>query len=179
MTFDIHIRIDESLEVISISGAEYYKGDKGDDFTYEDFTPEQIEGLKQPAIDAAEEVEALINVIEGNELSRISAENGRVQAETGRVQAENNRGANELERAQSETTRGQNETTRQQAEITREANEGERITAEDQRIINEQARVAAGYLTSQEVSKIKRLTQAQYDALNPKDNETLYLIIQV
>lgn len=172
MTFDIHIRIDESLEVISISGAEYYKGDKGDDFTYEDFTPEQIEGLKQPAIDAAEEVEALINVIEGNELSRISAENGRVQAE-------NERKTNELTRAQSENTRGQNETTRQQAEITREANEGERITAEDQRIINEQARVAAGYLTSQEVSKIKRLTQAQYDALNPKDSTTLYLIIQV
>jgi hypothetical protein len=46
MIFDIHIRIDESLEVITISGAEYYKGDKGDDFTYEDFTPEQLEGLK-------------------------------------------------------------------------------------------------------------------------------------
>ena len=73
----------------------------------------------------------------------------------------------------------ESELNRQQAEITREANEGERITAEDQRILNEQARVAAGYLTSQEVSKIKRLTQAQYDALNPKDNTTLYLIIQV
>lgn len=143
MTFDIHIRIDESLEVISISGAEYYKGDKGDDFTYEDFTPEQIESLKQPAIDAAEEVEALIEVIEGNELSRISAENGRVQAETGRAIAENNRETSELARSQSETTRGQNETTRQQAEITREANEGERITAETERNSAEELRVIA------------------------------------
>lgn len=29
------------------------KGDKGDPFTYDDFTPEEIEDLKQPAIDAA------------------------------------------------------------------------------------------------------------------------------
>ena len=73
----------------------------------------------------------------------------------------------------------ESESSRNQAEIIRETNEGERIIAEDQRILNEQARVAAGYLTSQEVSKIKRLTQAQYDALNPKDSTTLYLIIQV
>ena len=73
----------------------------------------------------------------------------------------------------------ESEVIRQQAETIREANEGERITAEEQRILNEQARVAAGYLTSQEVSKIKKLTQAQYDTLNPKDSTTLYLIIQV
>ena len=30
------------------------KGEKGDAFIYDDFTPEQIEGLKQPATDAAQ-----------------------------------------------------------------------------------------------------------------------------
>lgn len=36
------------------------KGDQGDAFTYDDFTQEQIEALKQPATEAAAEVEAVI-----------------------------------------------------------------------------------------------------------------------
>lgn len=33
-------------------GVEYYKGDKGDAFKYEDFTPEQLESLRGPKGDA-------------------------------------------------------------------------------------------------------------------------------
>lgn len=38
-------------EVVALPGI---KGDKGDPFTYDDFTPEQIEDLKRPATEAAE-----------------------------------------------------------------------------------------------------------------------------
>lgn len=37
-----------------------FKGDKGDSFTYADFTPEQIAELKQPAMDAAQQAERLL-----------------------------------------------------------------------------------------------------------------------
>ncbi len=35
----------------------FAKGDKGDPFTYQDFTPEEIEELQKPARDAAEEIQ--------------------------------------------------------------------------------------------------------------------------
>ena len=62
------------------------KGDKGDPFTYDDFTPEQIADLKKPATDAADDVAVLERQIE-------EAERGRVQAEEGRVEAEQQREA--------------------------------------------------------------------------------------
>lgn len=34
----------------------------------------------------------------------------------------------------------------------------------------------SGYINSSEVSNIKVLTQAEYDAINPKDEKTLYMI---
>ncbi|MDD2675382.1 MAG: hypothetical protein PHF81_10925 [Flavobacterium sp.] len=48
--------IDASIEL-----ANYLKGDKGDDFKYEDFTPEQIIELKKASLDAAENVIDITN----------------------------------------------------------------------------------------------------------------------
>lgn len=41
-------------ELVKLEDLKGLKGDQGDAFTYSDFTPEQIDGLKQPAIDAAQ-----------------------------------------------------------------------------------------------------------------------------
>lgn len=39
------------------------KGDKGEPFTYDDFTPEEIEGLKKPATDAANELNKYLDIV--------------------------------------------------------------------------------------------------------------------
>ncbi len=39
---------------IALDAAVYLQGEKGDPFTYDDFTPEQIEDIKRPATEAAE-----------------------------------------------------------------------------------------------------------------------------
>jgi len=56
----------------------FAKGDKGDPFTYEDFTPEEIEELQKPATDAAAKVAALEQNIEAAEALRVEAEQVRV-----------------------------------------------------------------------------------------------------
>ena len=45
------------------TGATGPKGDKGDPFTYDDFTPEEIEGLKKPATDAANELNKYLDIV--------------------------------------------------------------------------------------------------------------------
>ena len=92
------------------------KGDKGDAFTYDDFTPEQIEDLKKPATDAAAEVRELEQQVS-------QAEQGRVEAERLRVQAEGIRQENEQTRQNQEQSREQAETLRQ---TTFETNERQR-----------------------------------------------------
>lgn len=39
------------------------QGQKGDPFTYDDFTPEEIEGLKKPATDAANELNKYLDIV--------------------------------------------------------------------------------------------------------------------
>lgn len=99
---------------------------KGDPFTYEDFTPEEIADLKKPATDAAAEVAELERTIEGHEATRQENEQGRVEAEGLRSQAEQTRQENE-------GTRQENEGVRQENEQTRQHDEGERDLAEQQR----------------------------------------------
>ena len=89
---------------------------KGDPFTYEDFTPEEIEGLKKPAYDAAAEVAVLEKNIEDAEALRVQAEQGRVQAEGGRVQAEEGRVSAEQDREDAEQGREDAENLRVAAE---------------------------------------------------------------
>ena len=136
----------------------FAKGDKGDAFTYEDFTQEQIEGLKKPAYDAARELTQEVHVLEQqftqqedervanentrkeNELERQSAESSRelkseedhAQAVSDHTQYEQDH-TKELQRQSNESQRQQAETTREQAETSRNTNESNRQKAETQR----------------------------------------------
>lgn len=46
-----------------LQGVQGLKGDKGDPFTYDDFTPEEIESLKKPATDAANELNKYLDIV--------------------------------------------------------------------------------------------------------------------
>ena len=74
------------------------KGDKGDAFTYDDFTPEQIELLQRPATEAAELANQAVAQIERTETEIKTAESERQQAEIKRAQAEAGRVAAEQKR---------------------------------------------------------------------------------
>lgn len=123
---------------------------KGDAFTYEDFTPEQIAELQKPATDKVEELDAL-------ELSLTNSESLRVQNENTRISNEEIRNTNETDRSSSENLRQENEVSRQEnenerilaeterndTEIVRISNENTRISNENTRNTNEQTRVNA------------------------------------
>ena len=147
------------------------RGEKGEDFTFEDFTPEQIADLKKPAVDAAEtantaakrakdisdsvtsaeelRVEAENSRVEAEnkrvtvELGRVDAEGKRTTAEEGRVIAEGNRETAETARVDAETERANAESLRSTSEQKRMKNENSRITAEEERVLAEQKRVEA------------------------------------
>lgn len=86
-------------EVVALPGE---KGDKGDPFTYDDFTPEQIAELQRPATEAAEvanqaaenannaakDINALGITLTEEEANRESAESSRASAESDRAEAE-------------------------------------------------------------------------------------------
>lgn len=116
--------------------APYVKGDKGDAFTYADFTPQQIAELQRPATEAAESVAATEDDIKAAEALRLTAESARVSAESARAEAESLR-------AESEAERNKAEATRLAAEKQRSLAEAERIAAEGTRANQEKARVAA------------------------------------
>lgn len=135
---------------------------KGDPFTYEDFTPEEIEDLKRPATEAAAEVAALEQRIEAAEAQRVqaeqdrvSAEQGRVGAEQGRVSAEQGRVSAEQGRQTAEGQRAQAETQRAQAEILRQSAETIRAQAEGTRQQNEQTRQNQEAQREQDMGAIK------------------------
>lgn len=94
----------------------YIKGDKGDAFTYEDFTPEQIADLQKPATEAAKNAEEVVTQLKQDTETAISdsekatatalkasedadavntriteAEQSRAEAEQSRVAAEQSR----------------------------------------------------------------------------------------
>lgn len=46
-----------------VQGAQGIQGVKGDPFTYDDFTPEEIENLKKPATDAANELNKYLDIV--------------------------------------------------------------------------------------------------------------------
>lgn len=86
-------------EMVALPGE---KGDKGDPFTYDDFTPEQIADLQRPATEAAAvanqaaekankaatDIKALGVTLMAEEAKRESAESGRTSAESERAEAE-------------------------------------------------------------------------------------------
>jgi hypothetical protein len=86
-------------ETVALPGE---KGDKGDPFTYDDFTPEQIADLQRPATEAAavanqaaenankatSDIKALGVTLTAEEAKRESAESSRASAESERAEAE-------------------------------------------------------------------------------------------
>lgn len=127
----------------------YIKGDKGDAFTFDDFTEAQINQLQKPATDAAKAAEAAITKVEATNTNVTNAETQRAAAETERVAAENSRQSAEQTRIANENTRKSNEIARQYKETTRQNNENQRETNEIARQQAEQTRVAtfAGFQT--------------------------------
>lgn len=109
------------------------KGDKGDAFTFEDFTPEQIEVLQQPATEAAEESRKVSNEISDVEEKRATAEQNRVTAEGTRKDNEAKRVTTERTRVESEAGRIDKEKERVSAETSRASAEQNRTLAEDSR----------------------------------------------
>ncbi len=89
-------------EMVALPGE---KGDKGDPFTYDDFTPEQIADLQRPATEAAKvaneaaekankavtDIKVLGVTLTAEEAKRESAESGRASAESDRAEAETQR----------------------------------------------------------------------------------------
>ena len=120
---------------------------------YEGFTgtvEEYLTSLRQPAIEAKEEVdvalvgyEELKNELEGGEESRIYNEQLRVSSETARTSAEATRASNENARVASETARVEAEEVRESAEGNRVDAEVARATAEDNRTTADDSRVTA------------------------------------
>lgn len=102
----------------------YIKGDKGDPFTYDDFTPEQIADLKRPATEAAAQVYEAIEKAEVTNTAIIEAEEQRNIAEQERVAAEQQR---------------------ETAEAQRVDNAVDFAEAENKRVIAEEQRVQAEY----------------------------------
>ena len=121
----------------------YVKGNQGEAFTYNDFTPEQIAELQRPATEKAEELEAAEKLRKQAESARVTAENLRLQAESLRDQAETLRAQAESLRVQAETLRAQAESARVQAEQGRVQAETLRDSAETLRVQAESARVQA------------------------------------
>ena len=129
---------------------------KGEPFTYKDFTPEQLEALQKPAVDAATRADGAAqsaNTAAGNastaaqnannvansvaelettiaqkEQARNLAENARVLAEQDRKSSEQQRKTNEQSRETAEEGRNIRETERQQAEQSREKAETLRVS---------------------------------------------------
>lgn len=129
------------------------KGDKGDSFTWEDFTEEEILLLQKPAQDKANEVAELQEQWTEAETQRSQAETLRQQAEQRRERAEGTRQATfEQNERQRQTTFDTNEQARQRAE-------GQRNTSEEHRQTNEQARNDAESLREQAERKRQQDTQ--------------------
>lgn len=106
---------------------------KGDPFTWEDFTPEQIKELQRPAMEAADSVKDLEKSIETAEYDRNIAERNRKDEERARVNQESIRQTQEAFRENRERNREKAEEARQTNEEDREAAEDERVSAENAR----------------------------------------------
>lgn len=114
----------------------YIKGDKGDPFTYADFTAEQIAGLRKPADDAAKDLQDIKDTFDADEKAR-------AKAETNRAAAEQTRADNEGKRISAETARETAEKLRQQAESARDVHESQRLHNDATCVVNEQKRQQA------------------------------------
>lgn len=158
---------------------------KGEPFTYDDFTPEQIADLKRPATEAAERADKAVRAAEkatqeavasnkqlagnvaeaaGAETERVEAETARVTAETQRQSAEDTRKANEVERVKAEGLRDSNEATRESQEAERQSAETDRINAEKARVSAEASRVAAETKRASDFTEAEAQRQSTFES---------------
>lgn len=141
----------KTLEVEARAAVFFFaKGDKGDPFTYADFTQAQIEVLQQPAREEAARAAALEASIQEAEAARVLAEQGRVENETTRQTQETARETQadaDHQRAVADSLVAQGDHAIAQQdhanEAQRQTNETARQTAEESRESAEQARVAS------------------------------------
>lgn len=111
----------------------YIKGDKGDAFTYDDFSVEEIADLKRPAVEAAESVTKTESEVKEAEALRVKAEDDRATAEQSRIISEQARAEAEKQRITSESARARAESERATAEESRDTAEKSREEAESAR----------------------------------------------
>ncbi|MDX9797941.1 MAG: hypothetical protein RBT05_03710 [Bacteroidales bacterium] len=103
---------------------------------------EWLETLRQPALDAKAEAEALMEDFAVQELARVDEENTRKQSELARIAEEQNRVNQELARVEEENTRKQSELARIAEEQNRVNQELARVDEENTRKQSELARIA-------------------------------------
>lgn len=161
--------IDAGIEFDStdyvLEGAVYFyaKGDKGDPFTFEDFTEEEILLLQKPAQDKADEVSGL-------EVQWTEAENGRVQAENDRQLAEQGRVAAEQSRVEAEQQRELGEQHRNQsyteAEGSRDTQFEQHEQTRDQAVASAVANAKADYVGADNYVYHWNSTTEQYEKTN-------------
>lgn len=142
---------------------------KGDPFTYEDFTVEQIEELQRPALEAADSAnnattEANKAASKANTAAALaetkaqeaeSAANTAAQTEATIQQAETSRVSAEKIREENEAVRIASETAREKAEQGRVSAEQERVSAESSRVSAEQTRVSSETQRGTEFTRLK------------------------
>lgn len=164
----------------------YIKGDKGEPFTYADFTEEQLADLRKPAEDAASDVreeaqqlsdrlsgtvnelvsntQAKVDEWESGEQRRAYAEELRVTAEANRETAERTRNGSETERNTAESNRATAESKRIGSEAARTAAENARHGAETQRMEAEAERQQAEQLRA--TAEAERADKALYGSFS-------------
>lgn len=120
---------------------ESLKGKDGKDFTYADFTPEQIAELQRPATEAAQTASQAASKANAASESATRAAQTATQTETAIKQAEALRVTAEKQRETDESEREQAEASRKQAESGRATAEQGRVSAESGRVTAEQQRV--------------------------------------
>ena len=159
--FDLLVNLAISETAITVDNVlyNYFKGDKGDPFIYDDFTPEQIEALKVKGdafefSDFTPEQIALLQKPASDIATTVSnAEGLRVTAETNRNNAEGLRLSAEIIRNDNEAGRIEAEVLRAGAETGRQTAEGLRQQAE----LNRQTNTSTAIFNAE---------QATYDANN-------------
>ena len=174
---DIGEFISEGAVVIDAMPYYWAKGDKGDAFTYDDFTTEQIEELQKPASDAAEELTQEVHALElqftEHENQRIANETLRIQAESARHQqfsADHQQAVNDHATAQSDHIQyaqdHEKELERESAETLREQSEIQRQTNEQQRRHNETQREETFATYEPKIdAKLDMITQEQFNQI--------------
>lgn len=144
---------------------------KGEPFRYSDFTPEQLEDLRRPAQEAADEATEAVSALE----SAVS------DAEDLRVKAEDARDRAEQERNRAEDERKANETARQTAETEREKALSDIIAQAQSALKATNEAIAAAYKAAQLANDAAELCAkriAQFEAIGKEILSHQYLTIE-